>query len=414
MLAVNHLQKLLLRVIAYILVLAASVEHSLLQLSIMKAGEQVFVKVGERISENKFRVVTIDNTISGVLNVKGRLKVDKDGTTKAWVIDFDKKSKRLLCGNSYFGKYSISDGISNRYKSIISSLFDKPHTLTDNDISILKGMANRCLKFDQWDWLTTYKYLGFPAKPLLKSFIDDCLQVRDNIRTGDMSTLENFSQKYSFMLNSILFHLNLDRDEGIDDASDTTIQELQEEDWNKLSSESKNNIRMIKKYFHLNSAYFLMYFFVTLEQEFINNYIMPFIEANKNKTFHRPCSNSKYLKTHNILIGKENFSLGAIYFLGMSVSDSEALKHSSAIYEFNLWLNRKKEEFKSLCFEISNCRVGKFYLTKMRNGIAHGEPETIAKIPSTANTDLYNYLFRKPHELIIKILRNSLKYNASR
>jgi len=375
----------------------------------MKAGDQIIVKVGQKVAENKFRIVSIDDKISGILNVKGRLKIDKDGSTKAWVIDFDKKFNRILCGNSYFGKYSVSEGISKKYVKIISTLYDKVDTVTQDDISILKGMANRCLKFDQWDWLTTYQYLGFPAKHFLRSFVEDCVDVRNNIKNGNLSNLSSFSKKYSFMLNSMLFHLTLNADIKEDELQDIGILELQEDDWNKLSPDSKNNIKMIKKYFQLNSAFFLMYFFVTLEQEFINNFISPFMEANKNKTSHPSCQNSKYVKIHNILIGKENFSLGAIHFLGKAIRDEEALKQSWAIYSFEKYLKTRKEEFISLCFEISNCRINKYNLSRMRNGIAHGEPEIISNIPPSTNADLYNLLFRKPQEFILKILRNSLK-----
>lgn len=374
----------------------------------MKVGDPIIVKINEQISDNTLSVVNLENNTNGVLNVKGKLKKQKDGTIKAWIIKYNKKTNWFLCGNAYFGKYSISEGISEKYISILSDLFNNPLKIKDLHISILKGMCNRCLKYDQWDWFTTYQYLGFPAKSLLRNFVSDCTHLRNELRNGNYNTLAFFLEKYSFMLRSMQFHLTINPEIENNEIK-LTIEELEETEWSKLTNESKENIKMIRKFFNSNSAYFLMYFFVTLEQEFINNFITPFIEHQRVNLTLAPCLNIRYVKTHNILIGKENFSLGAILFLGRLVSDTRALNESSAIREFNIFLDIRKDDFKNLCIEICNCKIDNLSLSALRNGIAHGDSKIISTINPSVNTDLYNIFFTPPHELIHKILKYSIK-----
>jgi hypothetical protein len=88
----------------------------------------------------------------GILQIKGKLKILKDGTVKCLAaFNMDKKTDVYLYGNAYFGKFSISQGITDRYINILRKLYDNPETLIADDISCLKGMCNRCLKKDQWD-----------------------------------------------------------------------------------------------------------------------------------------------------------------------------------------------------------------------------------------------------------------------
>src|SRR4051794_17097573 len=68
--------------------------------------------------------------------------------------------------------FSISRSLADRYVLILRKLSDNPETLIAYDFSCLKGVVNRCLRNDQWDWFTTYKYQGYGRnRPIAKTSI---------------------------------------------------------------------------------------------------------------------------------------------------------------------------------------------------------------------------------------------------
>jgi hypothetical protein len=374
----------------------------------MKAGNLINVTIVDDLGNNKFEVIEKDSGLCGTLSVKGRLKKQKDGSIKAWVIDFYEQQNKFYCGNAYFGKYSISEGISKNYIRIISNLYKDIDEIEAEDLSTLKGMANRCLKFDQWDWLTTYQYLGYPNKPYLREFVKETIVQRDKLRESDKSLLNDFASKYSFMLNSMLFHLNQKSNIEYVNYSKPT-DDFDQTLWDKLTPDSKENITLVTKLLNSESVFLLMHFFVVLEQEFLHNFIEPFIESLSNEIKESSCDSEKFLRTHKILSGKEHFSLGSIMFIGKLVTDRKALETSIVINEFNKFLGIRVTEFRKLCFEINDYRVNNLSLTKMRNGIAHGDSKVIHSIDSKCYNQIYSLFFKKPTELIIKILSNSMK-----
>lgn len=375
----------------------------------MKIGTQLKLKLGEQINENTYNVICLKSNIAGVLKVKGRLRTYGDGTTNGWVMEYNPKVPRFMCGNSYFGKYSISENISRKYVKILTTLFESPELIKDEDISYLKGMCNRCIKKDQWDWYTTFQYLGYPSFKILRNYVDDSKIIRDEIRTKNYQNLESFKEKYSYLLNSMLFHLRAQSNQGDDLTNKSPITQLNETYWQKLSPDSQENIRLLKQISNTNSAYFLMHFFVTLEQEFFNNFVSPFIDYQRNTLQIPAIYHGSYFRTHNILTGDSHFSLGSIFFLGNSVTNNGALNQSQAIREFSNFLGSRKSIFQNLCNEISSASIKGLSLSKLRNGIAHGNPETLAEIDQEIYNNLFNILFLSPSHLIIKILDNSLK-----
>ena len=141
----------------------------------MSPGQQVKLKIVDRLSEKKALVEEVSRGHTGLLIIKGELRINKSGIINAWVLEEPKGSSSAdyLFGNSYFGKFSISQSISDNYCRIIKSLY-RGEKVTDGDISILKGMFNRCIKKDQWDWFTTYKYLGYPNDQTLRHYEKNC------------------------------------------------------------------------------------------------------------------------------------------------------------------------------------------------------------------------------------------------
>ena len=373
----------------------------------MNEGDMVFVRILERIDNRKALVVEADGEHHGVLNIKGNLKIRTDGRIRAWVMQLNRDGSYTF-GNSYFGKFNISKGIADKYVDAIKRLYDNPDSVKDSDFSLLKGMCNRCLKKDQWDWFTTYKYLGYPGRDELRNFVNDAVVQRNKLRNGDSSGVRGFRSKYHFMLGSIMFHLS----EGIevdDHDVDVPIPSFKLAQWQLLSFESRKNLKIAERVYQKSSRYILMHYFVTLEQELIKHYVQPFISARKHTQEHGQCFGEKYQRTHNILIGKSPFTLGSVRFFGKFVANADACAQSDAIRAFSELLGPERKQFVELCELIANKTVSGLTLTKLRNGLAHGKPEVLSRVDNGTFVQLRRSLLESPDQILAKVLAGSLK-----
>ena len=71
----------------------------------MIIGDEVKVRVLEKISENKVRVKEIESGQNGILLIKDNSIVNENEVLLVWVINIDKE---LVFGNSKFGSKEIS------------------------------------------------------------------------------------------------------------------------------------------------------------------------------------------------------------------------------------------------------------------------------------------------------------------
>ncbi len=71
----------------------------------MIIGDEVKVRVLEKISENKVRVEEIESGQNGILLIKDNIVVNENEVLLVWVINIDKE---LVFGNSKFGSKEIS------------------------------------------------------------------------------------------------------------------------------------------------------------------------------------------------------------------------------------------------------------------------------------------------------------------
>lgn len=375
----------------------------------MKPGQQVKLKIVRRISEKKALVEELFHGYTGTLIIKGKLRKNKSGTINAWVL---KKSSRssssdYLFGNNYFGKYSISQSIADDYCRIIKSLY-KGDTVTDGDISVLKGMFNRCIKKDQWDWFTTYKYLGYPNDKILRSFVRDSIHQRDLLREGDHTEVNKFFQIYRHYLSSILFHISeVDFSEDFD-TSEAPLT-ISSRYWGRLSEESKKNIILAERIYSNTSIFVLMHYFVTLEQEFILNFITPFINKLDAGVTEGPCNSERYSRTHDILRGVAHFSLGSAIFLGGVTKSNKAPRASSVIEQFQKFIMGREEEFREICMLIESTEISGIKIPKLRNALAHGDMQIISSLSTHAMKELRSALFEQPCNILNRMLAASTK-----
>lgn len=374
----------------------------------MRSGDEVQVRLIRKIDEHSANVQIISNDKIATLRIKGPLRIKQDGTINAWVIQNNVKTGEITLGNSYFGKYNITANTANKYLRIIHSIFTAPMEVTGEDISVLKGMVNRCTKHDQWDWYTTYQYLGYPAYRVMNEFVRECIDLRNELRIQNFDTLYAFRNKYAFLLKSVELHLQKN------DASnylqeENTIPALEQELWDRLSFDSKHNLKVAEQIAGSASKYVLMHYLVTLEQEFFSHYINPFVDRI-GRNISSDCANKYLVTTHQILTGQTHFTLGAVYHIGKALKFASNANDSAAIAAYRNFLGSKFSIFISICKIISSTTVCELRITDLRNGLAHGIPEFTSKIDSSAFTQLHSALFGSPNFLMEKILKHSLKY----
>lgn len=378
----------------------------------MQPGDPVRVKILSRHSERSASVIDVDSGQQGVLLIKGSLRNGGDGLVNAWVLKLSGRTGKFTCGNAYFGKYSILPTAAARYVCILNKLNNQPEALIAEDLSCLKGMCNRCLKMDQWDWFTTYKYLGYPERSVLRRFIADAVKQRDLLRQARFDGIPEFKANYQHLLGSMLFHLSADV-QMEDGDNDIPVPGVDAALWARLSSGSRDNIRMAERIQSRASVYVLMHYFVTLEQEFNSHFVRPFQEFCIGKDVSSfVCLQERYQRTHDVLTGKSPLTLGAVHFLGELVNSRRALEGSEAIRLFAEYLGTKKTEFSEICASIANEPIGGVPLPQLRNGLAHGDASIIARIDGGAFHTVRALLFEPPKRVMCRLLFSSMKFDG--
>lgn len=91
-----------------------------------------------------------------------------------WVFGLRAHQRQLDLSDSDFGRMAITQRMLGRYQRALEamhSLFEHPGRadVEPQNVSEFKGMIGRCLKRDQWDWLTVYTALGRPPYRNLRS-----------------------------------------------------------------------------------------------------------------------------------------------------------------------------------------------------------------------------------------------------
>ena len=95
-----------------------------------------------------------------------------------------------------FGMAPISQRMQLRYDAAVQTMLDViDGNLTFNeipldDISELKGMFNRCVRQDQWDWFSVYTELGEPPLKNMRRIAGELKLFRRAISSNDTPTFE--------------------------------------------------------------------------------------------------------------------------------------------------------------------------------------------------------------------------------
>lgn len=111
-----------------------------------------------------------------------------------------------------FGMAPISSRMQRCYDVAVQTTLDlfggniELQKVPLDDISELKGMFNRCLRQDQWDWFSVFTEFGEPAHRHMRGIVHNLQILRRSIITGDQKSIE--SAKQQLIDNNLLLYLH--------------------------------------------------------------------------------------------------------------------------------------------------------------------------------------------------------------
>ena len=103
----------------------------------------------------------------------------------------------------------ISARMQGRYDYAVQSMIDffegktALEEIEPEQISELKGMFNRCLRKDQWDWFSVFTRFGSPPRQVLRPLIPLLVDLRRGVISGEIHRVERIRLQ--------LLHLDLFR-----------------------------------------------------------------------------------------------------------------------------------------------------------------------------------------------------------
>jgi cold shock CspA family protein len=103
-----------------------------------------------------------------------------------------------------FGMAPISQRMRERYDNAVHHLREliegnlTMQELTPDLISEAKGMMNRCVKEDQWDWFSVYTEFGSPPRKMLRNIASDLVVFR---RAAIAEDLQEYSSALQRLIN---------------------------------------------------------------------------------------------------------------------------------------------------------------------------------------------------------------------
>jgi len=126
-----------------------------------------------------------------------------------------------------FGMAPISSRMQRRYDAAVQTaldLFDgniEPQRVPLDDLSELKGMFNRCLRQDQWDWFSVFTEFGEPPHKHMRQIVNNLQTLRRSLIANDHEAVESAKQR--LIDNNLLQYLDnyqtdLNSRSGSDDA----------------------------------------------------------------------------------------------------------------------------------------------------------------------------------------------------
>ncbi len=130
------------------------------------------------------RVVLDDDKIA-ILRTRESKVINIGDEIDSWVIGWNNNENLPIVTEDEFGRLPISDRMRPRYINALK-LVTKPNNINEetllDSLSDLKGMFNRCIKKDQWDWYSVYLVLEKPLFRKLLNLVDLCIKARKELK----------------------------------------------------------------------------------------------------------------------------------------------------------------------------------------------------------------------------------------
>ena len=110
-------------------------------------------------------------------------------------------TKRQVVKKWGFGMAPISSRMRERYNGAVQTVSDfmagklTPEEVSPESFSELKGMLNRCVRQDQWDWFTVYSEFGRPPIPRMRQVAGELTSLRRGCLEADRELVANSVEK---------------------------------------------------------------------------------------------------------------------------------------------------------------------------------------------------------------------------
>ena len=168
-------------------------------------GYKITARLRVPLSNNKWEVDSADipEGFVAVLNSRTPKLYQAGDQDTFWVYDV-KAHDLVLLSDSEFGRLPISDRMRPRYIQAIHSVLkaltatEEISSIVPEHVSEVKGLLNRCVRKDQWDWFTVYDALGKPPISTIRQSAQILGELAKAYKAGDYDSVK---QSISFLVN---------------------------------------------------------------------------------------------------------------------------------------------------------------------------------------------------------------------
>ena len=148
-------------------------------MTLPKIGDELVARITEPASTNEWKAdcIILPKEWTAELRSRSGKLYEPGDEDLYWVYGIVLERKLILLSDSQFGRLPISDRMRPRYIHAIRSALhvltypQDAESVSPEDLSEVKGMFNRCIRKDQWDWLTVYRVLDRPSFSILQKTV---------------------------------------------------------------------------------------------------------------------------------------------------------------------------------------------------------------------------------------------------
>lgn len=169
-------------------------------------GKTIQCNILTKISNDSFEVFSHSLSNSKlILKTHSTQLYQSNDIVETWVFKIFKDT--IFLSDSNFGRLPASDRMRPRYiksiNNILSLRKNNLYNISPDDFSEIKGIFNRCLRKDQWDWFSIYSALNFPPEELLVKLIKYFSKGREVLKSNTFDYHE-FCYHIDMIINNLI------------------------------------------------------------------------------------------------------------------------------------------------------------------------------------------------------------------